>query len=180
MAAHRARTPLLAALTALSAACASGSQKPPYESPPVPESHIAGTICGVRPRADTRDSVLQDPLDDMHYRDGCSRREIVYGLGEEESPGAAPLLAALAEEMGRIPRLTEVEIVVAAGKGEDVRVLARRFHRIVEALGELGVAPGRLSRAYQPADNAPGYVMFVPFACDGQEIVRRSDLMRAR
>jgi hypothetical protein len=170
---HRARKALLAALTALSAGCSSVSgKKASYEPPLVPLHHVYGTICGVRPRVDPGCGVLWDPLD-PGSRDDCPEAKIAYDVGENESPTAAPVLATLAAEMTRIPHLTDVEIVVASGEGEDVRVLDRRFHRTVAALGALGVAPERLSRAYQPAGWKIGYVSFVAFACDRKEIVQR-------
>jgi hypothetical protein len=138
-----------------------------------------GTICGVLPTTDPGCGVLLDPLDGRVFG-GCARVKITYGPGEEESAESAPVLAQLAGELRRIPHLTDLEIVVAAGKGEDVRVLDRRFHRIVAVLGALGVAPGRLSRAYQPADNEAGFVIFEPYACDQREIMRRREPGQAR
>jgi hypothetical protein len=134
--------------------------------------HVYGTICGVRPRVAPGCGVLWDRLD-PDSRNDCPEAKIAYDIGEDESPMAAPVLATLAAEMARIPRLTDVEIVVASGEGEDIRVLDRRFHRTVAALGALGVAPERLSRAYQPADWKTGYVSFEAFACDRKEIVQR-------
>jgi hypothetical protein len=170
---ERARHPLLIALTALSAACFPTGLKP-MTLPPriIAKDYVPGTICGVFPRAAPECNVLLDPVgwDD---RNRCPVVKVEYDFGEDESPTAAPVLAALAEEVVRIPHLTDVQIVVAAGEGEGVRVLDRRYHRLVAALGALGIAPPRFSRAYQPSGWRTGYAKFEAFACDRKEIVRQ-------
>lgn len=161
--AHHARTALLAALTALSAACSTG-MKPAGEPRPVPEGRPGGDgICGVPQPVGLKCSVLWIQFESRHDV-ACPEPRIDYGPGEFESPGAAPVLALLAADMARIPTLTDVEIVLGFGTGDTIRIMDRRFNRLVAALNALGIARDRFSRAYQPSEHA-GYAKFESYGC---------------
>jgi len=156
---------------ALVACGCSSNQKPPLEPEPPPEGHVAGTVCGVAPRADEQCSVLRDPFDDRGVA-GCPDGRITFAPGADALGEPDNLLSALAIEMKRISRLTDVEIVAAAAPGETRSLLDKRIGRVINALVAHGLEQGRFSRAYQPTEPGPGYVFFVPFACDGVPLRR--------
>lgn len=143
-------------------------QKPAWKAGPLPEGYVPGAVCGVRPGIDGGCSVLRDPLD---ARDTCPRVMLEFEPGAELATDEA-LLDALAAEMRRIPALTDVEIVAAAGSNEDLRLLDRRIGHLNDGLALRGVSRERLSRAYQASDDSRGFVFFVPYACKGAQIVR--------